>query len=219
LYKLNAEFVIDMINESVKVVLFDLGNVVIYLDEEASYKSFAKLGEMTLDQLKKQVSNVTFFDDFERGHISDESFRTNIRELLGKQSLQDSEIDDAWNAMLIKIDPAFIRVLESFGKEKTIMVLSNTNIIHERAFHIMLKDVCSYTHLNQLFDKVYLSHEIHERKPDAAAWEFILDDNPGLIAEEILFLDDKIENLNAASEMKIQVKQIHNPGETLDLLQ
>ena len=38
-------------------------------------------------------------------------------------------------------------------------------------------------------------------------------------AEEVLFLDDKIENLEAAREMGFQVKQIANPGQTLELIQ
>lgn len=204
--------------QHIKVILFDLGNVVIYLQEESSYHEFANLSKYSYESLKEKIASEEFFNAFERGLISEQTFRSELRRLLEDDSLTDSALNHAWNKMLIKIDPQIIRSIESVAANKKIMVLSNTNIIHEQAFHKMLSDVSGYSHLNQFFDKVYLSHEIGERKPDHSSWQFILDDNPGLNAEEVLFLDDKQENLDAAKQLNFQVKQINNPAETLELL-
>lgn len=204
---------------NVKTVLFDLGNVVIYLNEESSYHEFAKLGQFSYQALKRKVKEETIFHDFETGRITAEEFRVGIRRILHNKDLTDQQIDAAWNKMLIKIDPAIIHAIQKLSEIKNVMVLSNTNIIHEIAFHKMLHELSEFTHLNQFFHKVYLSHEIGERKPDHTSWQLILDDNEGMKAEEVLFLDDKIENLEAATEMGFQVKQIAHPGQTLELIQ
>ncbi|MEL6558715.1 MAG: HAD family phosphatase [Bacteroidota bacterium] len=202
----------------VKTVLFDLGNVVIYLNEEGSYHEFAKLGQFSFQTLKEKVRGERFFNDFETGRITADEFRSEIRRMLNNEDLTDQQIDIAWNNMLLKIDPAIIPAIRELSKMKSVMVLSNTNIIHEIAFHKMLSEISEFTHLNQFFHKVYLSHEIGERKPDHSSWQFILDDNEGMKAEEVLFLEDKIENLEAAGEMGFQIKQIAHPGQTLELI-
>ena len=202
-----------------KAILFDLGNVVIYLDEQQSYREFARLGGISVEEVLEKAKTAPFFHAYERGLIHSGEFRTGIRDLLACESLSDQEIDQAWNAMLIRIDPKLLDVLLEIKRKYSIMVLSNTNVIHEQAFHEMLAEVSSYSHLNELFDHVYLSQEIHQRKPDAAAWQLILAEHPGIQPDEVLFLDDRLENLEAAKSLGIQVKQIHHPGETLDLLQ
>ena len=202
----------------VKTILFDLGNVVIYLAEESTYHEFARLSEFSYETLKEKVSKESFFHDFETGRISADEFRSAVRRLLNNENLTDQQIDDAWNKMLLKIDPEIIDAIIMLSAQKKVMVLSNTNIIHEIAFHKMLSKISTYKHLNQFFHKVYLSHEIGERKPDNSSWQHILDDNDGIKAEEVLFLDDKSENLDAAGKMGFQVKQINNPGETLEVL-
>ena len=188
--------------QDIKTILFDLGNVVIYLHEEGSYHEFASLSTDSYQTLKTKVKNEKFFNEFEKGEISETEFRSGLRRLLSDESLANNQLDDAWNKMLIKIDPMIIDVIKRISESRTVMVLSNTNSIHEKAFHKMLNEVSEYTHLDQFFHKVYLSHEIRERKPDHSSWQFILNDNPDMIAAEVLFLDDKIEN----------------PGETLELL-
>ncbi len=204
--------------EDIKVILFDLGNVFVYLDEESSYHAFADLSQYSYEALKSKVKEETFFNAFERGQISEDAFRDELKKLLKEETVSDKELDSAWNKMLLRIDPDIVKAIKELSKNKQVMVLSNTNIIHERAFHKMLFQVSGISHLDQFFHKVYLSHEIGERKPDHSSWQFILEDNPGMKPDEVLFLDDKSENLEAARQMNFQVKQINNAGETLEYL-
>ncbi|MGB3468449.1 MAG: HAD family phosphatase [Cyclobacteriaceae bacterium] len=208
-----------MNSSHIKVILFDLGNVVIHLDEQESYRQIAELSRISYQDLSRKVGEAGFFNEYEKGLISEDVFRNEIRKLVGAPELADHHIEEAWNGMLLKIDPRVIEAISQLSNRKRIMVLSNTNSIHEKAFHKMLREVSSYRHLDQIFEKVYLSHEINQRKPDGASWQHILDDNPGLLPEEILFLDDKTENLAAADAMNIHTKQILHPEKTISLIE
>ncbi len=205
-------------SKEIKVILFDLGNVVIDLDEQASYHAMSHLIGKDLTELKESFEQAEFFDDFERGNISDIEFREQVRTLLNKKNISDQEIDYAWNAMLLGIDLELIKQLSLLKEKVSIMVLSNTNIIHVRCFHQKIYEITGINHLDKIFDKVYFSHEIRERKPDFQAWKIILNENKDIKAEQVLFLDDKDENLEAASRLGINVLKIKKPKYTLELI-
>ena len=63
-----------------------------------------------------------------------------------------------------------------------------------------------------VFEKTYLSCKLKMRKPDAEIYQHVLTDT-GLKAEEILFIDDKIQNLEYPSSIGMHVLQVANPGE------
>ena len=54
----------------------------------------------------------------------------------------------------------------------------------------------------ELFDEFILSHEIHITKPDPKMYELALE-KAGCKPEEVLFIDDGLNNVRAASEMGI----------------
>jgi putative hydrolase of the HAD superfamily len=70
--------------------------------------------------------------------------------------------------------------------------------------------------LDEIFDFVYYSHEIGERKPDAAAYQFILNKHE-LIPFETLFIDDKLENILAAKELGIKTWHLTNREDLYEL--
>lgn len=200
-----------------KAVLFDLGNVVIQLDEQRTYREFGALGEISEAEAVSRFLSSPIFHDFERGNITEQAFMDGLRQLLGKPQLSDEKIQWAWNTILEYIDPDLIQAIKQMKAQYHLMVLSNTNSIHEKAFHQMLFAISGFQHLDQLFHDVYLSHQIRERKPDLASWQFILNRHDFRPAE-ILFLDDKPENLAGADSLGIRTQLINHPGETMELI-
>ena len=82
-------------------------------------------------------------------------------------------------------------------------ILSNTNIHHNNYVSPMLDDY-------SIFDKVYLSFELHMKKPDRNIYEYVLDDLKAG-PEEIMFIDDSDENIETASRIGMKtVKMEHN---------
>ncbi len=61
------------------------------------------------------------------------------------------------------------------------------------------------------FDKFYLSHEIHLRKPNHDFYQFVIQQN-GLTENEILFIDDTLENIQVATQLGMHTWNI-NPKE------
>lgn len=75
-----------------------------------------------------------------------------------------------------------------------------------------------YEDFKNCFDKFYLSHEIHLRKPNYEIFKFILKED-SLLAEECLFIDDTKEHILAASQLGINTWNLNPKTEDIvDLL-
>ena len=76
-------------------------------------------------------------------------------------------------------------------------LLSNTNTIHQQAFNKIFENTVGEGSFNSFFDKAYYSHEIGLRKPNADAYQYILQEN-NLQPYETLFIDDTPGNIEGA---------------------
>ena len=105
---------------------------------------------------------------------------------------------------LISEDSFFNRIhfLEKLKSNYNIYLLSNTNITHLRSVQHKIKRIYPTLDFESLFNKMYFSHDIHLRKPDPKIFEFVLND-ASLLPHECLFIDDKIENIEAAQSLGI----------------
>ena len=67
-----------------------------------------------------------------------------------------------------------------------------------------------------VFDKVYVSHKAHMRKPDAEIFEFVLNEN-NLKKEETLFIDDSFQHIDAARKVGLNAIFLEKGKTILDL--
>ncbi|MCR9251084.1 MAG: HAD family phosphatase [bacterium] len=199
-----------------EAIIFDLGRVVIHLDETKTSNEFLKISSFDESDLQNALQAEPYFNQFERGEIEAEEFRRNVSRTLGFAG-DGSEIDIAWNAMLGGIDKPLIDSIIGLGEKLKIFVLSNTNIIHEIAFNKILKDSTGHNNLHEIFHKVYFSHEIGARKPELNSWEMILQEQ-SLDPQRVLFLDDRLDNIEAAASLRMNVLQITDPYHTYEVI-
>ena len=205
-----------MFNQSaVKNVIFDLGGVILGLDVNQTYQQFAAISGKTVDQLKAKAVNVTFFEEFERGEISDTAFREKLKLFL-EIDLQDEQIDNAWNAMLLDLPIARLDLLKEVGLKFRIFLLSNTNNIHLQSFNTIVRATIGDQAFGSYFEKDYYSHLLGMRKPDREIFHYVLRQND-LKAEETLFLDDSVLNLQGAATLGIQTFHIQHPDQLFSL--
>ena len=160
-------------------------------------------------EIQRKLDEAEFISDFEKGLISDSHFRGKICECLDIQS-DNETIDDAWNAMLLDIPPTRIDLLKSLATQYRTFILSNTNSIHMRKFETILKDATGIHSLDEVCNKVYLSHQVHQRKPEAIIYQTILTEN-NLNANQTLFLDDSLINLEGAGKVGIHTFHVQHP--------
>jgi len=188
--------------KNIKNIIFDLGGVIINLDIPATTNAFAELAK------KYQIENFSpqpehqLFKDFEVGAISAQQFRDALRNFI-HADITDEEIDFAWNAMLLDLPKSRLDLLLQLKEKYKTFLFSNTNEIHYTAFNKILFDSHGETSLAPFFHKDYYSHLVGRRKPNADAFQLILDEN-GLTAEQTLFLDDTPQHLEGAKRLGIQ---------------
>ncbi|MBS1773088.1 MAG: HAD family phosphatase [Bacteroidetes bacterium] len=188
--------------KGIKHIIFDLGGVLINLDYELSETAFIELGISNFPEIYSQLKQTTLFDDFEIGKISSDDFIKGIRKISQKE-LSDKQITDAWNAMLLDFPLRRLQLLQQLRIHYDLILLSNTNEIHERAFNKILMDAHGMPNIGVFFDKVYLSHRIGMRKPDKEVFERILNENQ-LQASDTLFIDDSPQHIEGAKTIGIQ---------------
>jgi glucose-1-phosphatase len=198
-----------MIQERIKNIIFDLGGVILDLDVDKTYHQFSKLSGMPVAHLKKEAAEASFFNEYESGSINDEGFRKELGSFL-RSTVSDWQIDEAWNAMLGSLPHARVDLLKKVSGKFRIFLLSNTNTIHLQCFTKIARDTLGSSSWDDLFEKTYYSHLIKMRKPDAAIYTHVLNEN-NLLAGETLFLDDNLSNLQGAASIGIQTFHVTHP--------
>jgi putative hydrolase of the HAD superfamily len=191
----------------VQHIIFDLGGVIIDIDPHLSFRALSDFYRGDQPGEKLLTENVTLFLDFEKGLISSEDFRSGIRSLTLNNALSDQEIDDAWNKMLLNIPAERFSVLEKIRPDYQLFVLSNTNAIHVPAFNKIVEKSSGKADIGHFFDKVYFSHEMQLRKPEEQIYRQLLDENQ-LPPHKTLFIDDRLENIEAAASLGMQTFHI-----------
>jgi putative hydrolase of the HAD superfamily len=188
----------------VKNIIFDLGGVIIDIDYNLAAKAFKDLGIVDFDNFYSKAKQSTLFDDFEKGFISNEDFRVQLRSYL-PSSITDLQIDNAWNAMLLGIPASRIDFIQQIAAKYRIFLLSNTNRIHIEAFTIYNDEKFGKGYFESIFEYCYFSSDIGMRKPDAEIFEFVLSEN-GLLKEETIFIDDSIQHIDGALKIGLHAE-------------
>lgn len=184
-------------------IIFDLGNVIIRLDIEATTRAFQKIYDTNYESAMEKLEEEGVFNAYEKGEISTLSFFKQLQQQSEKEISKDI-LEDAWNAMLLDIpDDRYQLLLNAKGEFRT-FCLSNTNETHIDWIYAMLKESKGIANLNDYFEKVYLSHEMGMRKPDVEIFDKVLQDN-SLDPGRTLFIDDTAGHLEGAKKAGIKV--------------
>ena len=180
----------------IKHIIFDLGAVLYDIDFKKTAKAFKDLGYTNFDDMYTQYHVDEIFEKLEIGTLPEKTFC----ELLiqkNNNNVTEAEIIIAWNAILIGWRKDSIQFLVHLAKKYNLYLLSNTNIIHQKAFLSTFEKETGFNDFNSFFVKPYYSHEIHLRKPSANIFEFMAAD-ANIKPTETLFIDDSYPNIDTA---------------------
>jgi len=180
------------VSHRIEALLFDLGRVVIDIDMARSRARWAELaGVPEIEQRHSaSISGAEAFQRHERGEISDAEFFAHLRREL-EIDLTDDQFIEGWNAIFIGEMSGIRDVLSRARKELKLFAFSNTNAAHQAHWSVHFADLLAPFH------KVYVSHEIGARKPEAAAFRAVVE-HIGIPPSRILFFDDNAENVAGA---------------------
>ncbi len=180
------------------VVMFDLGGVLYHIALQRTKDCFSLLANKDVDFSLRSQHEV--FDRFECGTIDEDEFRSQLR-LAYSMEASDEDINAAWNALLVGLDPRALGWLRRVKEHFRVVLLSNINSIH---YH-RIKDECA--ELFTEFEHLFLSFEIGQRKPWPAIYRHVLD-SMQLPASSIFYLDDSPQHIATATEMGFACVQV-----------
>ncbi|MEO6550787.1 MAG: HAD family phosphatase [Ferruginibacter sp.] len=198
--------------KAIKNIIFDLGGVLIDINYHKTADAFKKLGVQQFENLYSQANADHLFEALETGEISEDAFYQSIYNHCLPASTRE-QMEEAWNAILLEFRADSLVELERLKGKYRLFLLSNTNSIHVTAFNQKLFKLTGKSSLDDYFEKSYYSHLINKRKPYPATYEWVLKDG-NMVADETLFIDDSVNNINGAAEVGIKTHLLL-PTETL----
>ncbi len=188
--------------EIIEAVIFDLGGVILDIDYSLTRKAFEKLGAQNFDEMYSQALADKLFRNLETGNIKAANFYSEFNKCTGL-NLKPDQINEAWNAMLLTFREDSLLFLEDIKSRYRLFLLSNTNEIHYDMFKKIYHQKKRPGTFEFFFEKAYYSFEIGMRKPDSDIYEYVLETN-NLKPKSTLFIDDSIQNVNAAKSQGMQ---------------
>jgi putative hydrolase of the HAD superfamily len=172
-------------------LLFDLGRVVLAIDFSKTLACWAgHAGCEPASLVGRLSSRDEIYQLHERGEISDAEFFAGLRELLGIE-ISDAQFLEGWNALFAGEMPGIAPLLKRAADRLPLYAFSNTNGAHVEHFSDAYADVLGH------FREIFLSSTIGLRKPDAAAYDHVVN-AIGVPASRIVFFDDLPENVEGA---------------------
>lgn len=197
-------------NNKIKAIIFDLGQVLIDLTPPCCMAAFGKLGATGIEKKLASEELTEFLAGFELGNVSINEFCGKMRNFVRPETT-NRQIIDAWNSFLGEIPDYKLDTLLELRKEYEVYLLSNTNIAHWEYTCDNYFNVYKGHQLNDFFDKAYTSCELHLMKPDPVIYHTVLNDI-GLKPGEVFFLDDRQDNCQSARAIGMNVYNV-TPGE------
>ncbi len=207
-------------------LIFDLGGVLLDLNVQGMLDGFASVGLDSRAFLAKDdgegatpvcegLSMGKLLSDYQTGDISTEQLLDTIMPQCS-EGTTTAQLIDAWNRCICTIPRERLLMLRSLReKGYRIYMLSNTNDLHWQ--HLLAHDFAQEGFsVDELFDRVFLSQEMHLAKPDPEIYRQVVCEIEAP-AGECLFVDDARVNVDAAAREGLQTRWLDVKNE--DILQ
>lgn len=183
----------------IKTIVFDLGGVIMTIDQNEALRRFAGLGLADINKWLDPYTQTGIFGDVEEGKITAEEFRKALSELVGRE-LTAKECQYAWLGYRKEVPARNLELLKALrDKGYRLVLLSNTN-------PFMMDWALSGDFdgqggsLNDYFDSLYLSFRLKVMKPSAQFFQYVIDGEQ-LNPAEAVFVDDGPRNIAAAQQL------------------
>jgi len=191
------------------VVIFDLGKVLVDFDYSIAARRIAARCKMPLEEILFFIAQSPLLVRFETGLMTSEQFFKEIRAATGFAG-DLAEFSSFFSDIFVPIEPMVQLHARLRRRGLPTYIFSNTNdlaITHIRRNFPFFSN----------FDGYILSYEQGAMKPDAKIYE-AAESQSGRRAAEILYLDDRPENIAAGAARGWQVILQELPEKTHDVI-
>lgn len=183
------------LNHDIRVIVFDLGNVLIDIFPAQAMQSLAEHSGKPLKVLKASFLSGSHLQ-LMSGEISFDRFLQQYRQE-HQFTLSDQQLTTIWNSVIGDLKPGIKEVILTLTENYRLAICSNTDPQH------WLTAKNYFDGIEPCFTSVFLSYEMGKSKPDLRLFEEVLtelDESP----ESVFFVDDTLENVKAAASLGIR---------------
>ncbi len=193
--------------QAVRAVIFDLGKVLLDFDYTRAAQALAPHSHLTPVEFKRVVDQSPLLHQFESGRLNNEEFYREVCQMTGYRGGFDA-FASAFGDIFDEIEPMITLQSELRRDGIPTWIFSNTNDLavgHIRRRFPFFSD----------FDGYILSHEIRAMKPLPASYESV-EQQTGLRGAELLYLDDRLENIEGARTRGWRTVHHLDPRDTIE---
>jgi len=195
---------------TIRAVVWDLGGVILRTEDYCPRNKLAKRLGMTRQQLEKLFFTGNDHNRVQLGEISLEQHWNNLRDDLSLSDKEfDSVLEEFWSGD--RLDNELIKYIRSLRNKSQTALLSNafSNLRH------MITEIWGFA---DAFDKMLISAEVGMLKPDDRIYWLALN-HLGVKPYETVFIDDFIENVQAAKRLGLHPIHFRGPDLTISELE
>ena len=178
----------------IKVVFFDLGNVILPFNHYQIAEKLSQFSQRKEFQDPQKIFSYLFdfekgaVNGYETGKVSSIQFFKSLKEYLGL-TLSFEQFIPVWDDIFIE-DQEVSNIIRSLKRKKRLGLISNTNPLH---FDYILSKFPTV----RIFDKWILSHEAGFKKPAKEIFQMAVE-WASVKPEEVLLIDDTKRHVQAA---------------------
>jgi putative hydrolase of the HAD superfamily len=183
----------------IKNIIFDLGGVIITLDQPQAVRRFQALGVSDAEERLNPYRQNGIFGDLEEGLITADDFQRELGRLVGRPVTFD-ECRHAWLGYCGEVPQRNLDALVRLRSQGyRLILLSNTNPF--MMSWVMSDEFDGHGHsLDYYMDACYMSYKEKVMKPHPTFFHNVLTKEK-IWAAETLFIDDGPRNVAAASQL------------------
>ena len=183
-----------------KLILFDLGGVVVDVESDRLVHEVAQLLGRSFEEVQAEIYHEELLLPFELGRIGAVAYYEGLKRRLGLPWTFERFVA-AWNGIFTE-NRDVTRAIERLRARCMLMALSNTNELHLR--HIK----ASFPSLSVFRDWI-ASCEVGLRKPDPQIYRVALD-RAGVEPEAAVYVDDRPELVEAGRRVGLKAIRFEN---------
>ena len=191
-----------------RVLLFDVGGVLVELSGVETMLEWLG-GRISRDELWRRWLQSKPVRDFETGRIGPDEFAAGVTTEF-RLPVDPQQFLTSFTGWVTGLYPGTLEMLAQIPRSYERAVLSNSNSLHWTR-------VTSDLQLGPAFEHHFVSHLTGRIKPDADAFEHVLQ-SMNWKPEQVLFLDDNTLNVDAAKRLGMQAVRVLGIDETKRVL-
>jgi glucose-1-phosphatase len=192
------------IPENCTSLLFDLGGVLLDIHLQKTNEAFLAIGFQGFEKHFDSYSGSPFIETLEEGKMTNEEFIA-IAKTYCNEGTTDEQIIIAWNALIGIFPKEKFELLQQLKKKYKIFLYSNTNAIHVAYLNNYYNTTFGENIIQNCFTKIYYSHILQIRKPNAAGFLQIMKEQ-NVRPQEIFYIDDGAMHISTAKDLCIQTQ-------------